>query len=373
MKEFGWSNTLTSAIYSIYWISNSFSAFFLGAYADRHSPRLVLGLCGFLVGLGMALSSYATTVWQLYLSYGVIGGLGAGALWVTASMVVMGWFNEERAMNWAVSIVAVGTGAGTVFMAPLGGFLITAFGWRSGYTYMALFVWAIVGVAMLLVKTPPKVEKTPSKVEKGQFSISSSVGQIKTASFVCILLSYALAAGAARQDLTLHVVSFLGTREFAYSVGVLALAIIGVGSALGRLSGVLVGRIDEEKLLPIYFSLQGLSILLFLVSHEVLLVYSAAFLFGLVWGGSVPQIPLLLKKIFGMRHFGTIFGLVYFGVGVGAVIGPTLIGGYLFDMTQSYTISLLIDALVSFAAAIPLILLFRNHEQTRQGAACRLQ
>lgn len=354
LKEFGWSNALTSAIYSIYWISNSFSAFFLGAYADRHSPRLVLGLCGFLVGLGMALSSHVTAVWQLYLTYGIIGGVGAGALWVVASMVVIGWFKEARAMNWAVSIVAVGTGAGTSFVAPLGGFLITAFGWRLGYAYMALFVWSIVAIAMVLVKNP----KTTAKVEKSELGISSSFGQIKTKAFVCILLSYTLAAGVARQDLTLHVVSFLATREFAYSIGVIALAVIGAGSAVGRLSGGLTRRIKEEKLLPIYFLLQGLSILLFLVSYDVLLVYAAAFLFGLTWGGSVPQIPLLLKKTFGMRHFGVIFGLVYFGLGVGAVIGPTLIGGYLFDLTQSYTISLLLDGLVSFAAAIPLVLLF---------------
>jgi MFS family permease len=356
LKEFGWSNALTSAIYSIYWISNSFSAFFLGAYADRHSPRLVLALCGFLVGLGMALSSYATTVWQLYLTYGVIGGVGAGALWVAASITVMGWFKEERAMAWAVSVVAVGTGAGTVVMAPLGGFLITAFGWRLGFTYMALIVWLIVAAAMVIAKTP----KTAPKVEKSDLGISGSFNQIRTTAFVCILLSYTLAAGAARQDMTLHVVSFLGTRGFTYSVGVITVAIIGVGSAVGRLLGGLVGRINEERILSLYFSLQGFSIFLFLISHAVFLVYSAAFLFGVVWGGSVPEIPLLLKRIFGMRHFGTIFGLVYFGVGVGAIIGPTFIGGYLFDVTRSYTVSLLLDGLVSFVAIVPLFSLSRQ-------------
>jgi MFS family permease len=295
-------------------------------------------------------------VWQLYITFGVIGGLGAGALWVAASMVIIGWFKEERSLNLAVSIVSVGTGAGTVFMAPLGGFLITAYGWRSGYAYMALVAWAIVAVAMVLVKSP----KTALNVDKSEFSISSSLDQIKTKAFACILLSYALAAGTARQDLTLHIVSFLGTKQFAYSVGVIALAVIGLGSALGRLSAGFAKSMDGGKLLPIYFLLQGASIFLLLISRDVLLVYAAALLFGLVWGGSVPEIPLLLRNIFGMRNFGAIFGLVYFGVGLGGVIGPTVIGGYLYDLTQSYTISLLLDGLVSLAAAIPLVLYFRR-------------
>lgn len=305
----------------------------------------------------MALSSYVTAVWQLYLTYGVIGGMGSGAFWVTGTVMVMGWFKDERAMNWAVSIVALGTGTGTMFVAPLGGFLITTFGWRSGYAYMALFVWTIVAVVIVLVKNP----KTSLRREKSKFNLSSSLSQIKTKVFVCLLLSYSLVAGMARQDLMLHVVSFLGTRNFTYSVGVMALALVGLGNVSGRFfSGALSEKIGEKIVLPLCFLIQALSTFAFLASPDVLAVYFASFLFGIAYGGSAPQIPLILRKIFGTAHFGTIFGLVLFGVGVGAVIGPTFIGGYLYDLTQNYIFSFLVDGLIPFVALILIFVSFRE-------------
>jgi len=85
--------------------------------------------------------------------------------------------------------------------------------------------------------------------------------------------------------------------------------------------------------------------------------YSSSFLFGIAYGGAVCAFPLIVAKVFGTSHFGVIYGLLTIGTGMGAVLGPIL-GGYLFDLTRTYSNSFLTDVLVSLIGA-GFLLLFR--------------
>lgn len=348
IKEFGWSNALTSGVYSTYWIFWTFSALLMGTLADRYSPRLILSASAFLVGLGMAFSASTSAVWHLYLSFGVIGGIGGGGLWVPAMTVTMRWFKQERALDWAVSLVALGSAVGMILVAPLEGLVIPIFGWRAGYYFIAFFVWGITLVALILIKNPPKLAVAQLDSRSG---FSEALGRIKTRSFLCLFVAYALAGGWARQDLLVHVVSFLSTEEFAYAAGVLSLLAVGGGSAFGRLLiGALGKKMREKAMLFLFFSLQGLSIFLLVVFHNLYAAYLSSFLFGIAYGGAVCVVPLIVAKAFGTRHFGVIFGVLTIGMGTGAVLGP-IFGGYMYDLTRTYSNSFLTDVLVSFVAA----------------------
>jgi MFS family permease len=349
IHEFGWSNATTSATYSIYWITMSYSGLVMGSLADRHSPRIILGLSGFLVGLGMVLSSHVTQVWQLYLSFGIIGGIGAGGLWIPATSTVMRWFNEGRSLDLAVSVVSTGVGVGTLIMAPLAGYSIALFGWRQGYLLIGILAWGMTALAAALIRIP---KATPRG--KSTLSLSDSIREIvRSRTFWILLLAYGLGVGIARQDVMVHLASFLaGKQGFAYSTGALSLAVVGAGSILGRLSfGGLASKIGENRILPFCFLLQGLSTILFVLSQDVLSTYLLSLVFGMAYGGSVPQFPLILRKRFGMRYFGAAFGLLLSGAGIGAVIGPTLIGGHMYDLTNSYLLSFLADGSISLTAA----------------------
>jgi len=325
----------------------------MGTLADRYSTRLVLGFSAFLVGLGMALSSHVSAVWQLYLTFGAIGGFGAGGLWVPASTMTIRWFKQGSALNWAVSLVALGSGIGTTFLAPIEGTAITIFGWRAAYGIVALVVWGITVLAIILIKNPPT-----SHLDQDSKSSSSHFGSfysIKTWFFVSLLISYAFGAGWARQDLTAHLVSYLDTQKLAYSAAVFSLSIVGVGSVCGRLlSGALGDRMNDKILLSLYFSLQAVSISMLMSFPTLASVYFSAFLFGVAWGGAVPQIPIILRKSYGTMHFGVIFGILSIGTGVGSVIGPVF-GGYAYDLTRTYALPFLVDVLLSLFAAMLLI------------------
>lgn len=365
IREFGSSNTLTSGIYSTYWIFWSISVICMGALSDRFSPRLVLGFSAFIVGLGIALSSLVTSVWQLYLTFGVLAGFGGGGLWVPSSNLTMRWFRPGSSLNWAMSLVALGVGVGTTFLAPLEGVAIAMLGWRTAYALVACVVWAITTVSMILIRNPPNLY--PNVRSSDALKLGSILG-IGNMFFIALVISYSLGGGWVRQDLTVHIVSFLGTQNFSYGLAVISLSIAGLGSISGRLlSGVLGEKVDDEVLLSGYFMIQAVSILFLMISHDILLVYASSFIFGIAWGGAVPQLPIILRNRFGVNHFGVILGVLSIGTGAGSVMGP-IFGGYTFDLTGSYSLALMVDIAISVMAALILLAVYARVKRSPRMA-----
>ena len=96
ISEFGWTRTLISGTFSISSIMQGLSGIIMGGLNDRLGPRMVMTLCGFLVGLGYLLMSQVYTTWQLYLFYVVIIGPGMGGLFVSLLSTIAKWFMERR-------------------------------------------------------------------------------------------------------------------------------------------------------------------------------------------------------------------------------------------------------------------------------------
>jgi len=366
IREFGSSNALTSAVYSTYWISWGVSSLLMGILADRYSARLLLGFSGFLVGLGVGLSSYVSAVWQLYLTFGVIAGVGAGGLWIPASSIVLRWFKQGGSLNLALSLVALGSGTGVTLLAPIEGVAIAAFGWRAAYGIVALLSWGMTVAALIPIKNPPGWRLDQDRRVLG--SGLGSVDTIKTWFFVSLFAAYGLAAGWVRQDMTVHIISYLEMQKLSYTVAVFALSIVGLGSVSGRLlsgflSRCLGERTDDRVLLSLYFLLQSVSILMLMAFHSVEAVYFASFLFGVAWGGAVPEIPIILRRSFGTVHFGALFGVVSIGTGLGAVVGP-IFGGYVYDLMRDYTLAFWTDVGLSLLASMLLVI---RHKRASPG------
>lgn len=74
LTEFNWTRAVTSGAFSLSWLVTGFVAILAGALNDRFGPRVIITGCGLLLGLGYVLMSQVSTVWQLYLFYGVIIG-----------------------------------------------------------------------------------------------------------------------------------------------------------------------------------------------------------------------------------------------------------------------------------------------------------
>lgn len=130
-SEFGWTRAETAGAYSLNMVLAGVFGILAGRLSDRFGARLVVTVCGLLMGLGYLLMSRIGAVWQMYLFYGVLASIGIAGMVVPLLSTVARWFIKRRGLT--TGIAASGIGVGTVIMPPLASQLISSHGWRTSY------------------------------------------------------------------------------------------------------------------------------------------------------------------------------------------------------------------------------------------------
>ena len=123
-----WSRTDIALAMTLNFIAMGVAAFGWGMMMDRVGPRPVL-LCGSTVlGLGLVLASRAPTVAAFQFCYGVLVGVGGGAIFAPLMATVAAWFDRHRSL--AVSLVSAGMGVAPMTVAPIAAALVSTYDWR---------------------------------------------------------------------------------------------------------------------------------------------------------------------------------------------------------------------------------------------------
>src|SRR3982074_2312508 len=133
-KQFGWRISISIFVLG-------FAAFFGGLWLNRKGPRVVALTGGALYGLGVFLASFSNRLSWLYLSYGLIGGIGLGFAYIVPVAVLVKWFPDRRGLITGVAVG--GFGAGALITAPLATRLIQSAGALNTFVYL--------GIAFLIV------------------------------------------------------------------------------------------------------------------------------------------------------------------------------------------------------------------------------
>lgn len=124
-EEFGWSRSEISLASFLNWTAFGFFSFLFGTLSDRIGTRRVVVFGVVMLGLGMILSGFTRQIWQLYLTFGLFGGMGVGAIYVPLSATATRWFTSNRGL--ALAIVSAGNGTGILVIAPLARYLISTY------------------------------------------------------------------------------------------------------------------------------------------------------------------------------------------------------------------------------------------------------
>ena len=149
--DFGWSRGATSGVHSVFMITHGLFATGMGWLVDRFGPAKIMTFCAFIAGLGLVLTSQIQALWQLYIAYGVIFGIGASGGFITTMATTARWFVKRRGL--ALGIVASGAGLGTLLLAPISERLIDSFGWSLAYIVLGAAAWTYVAGAVSAIGT----------------------------------------------------------------------------------------------------------------------------------------------------------------------------------------------------------------------------
>ena len=317
-----------------------------GLLADRWGPRLVCMLGMLLISLGLFWTSLAQSLSSVYVSYGLLVGLGIAFVYTPSIAAVQPWFSKRRGL--ASGIASSGVGAGTLIVPVCVSFLLAEMTWRDALQVMSASVLLLGLAAGFLLKRAPSLEP----LLNGELAGLPLLEALRTPTFKWLYLGTLLGApvmfipfahiSAAARD--------AGVAE-AQAVGLVGL--VGIGSLIGRFAiGWLADRLGRVKTLMLMQCLMGVSYLVWAGAEGQLMFALFALWFGLSYGSIVSLLPAICMDLFGGRAVPSIIGTLYSGAALGNLLGPVL-AGQVFDMTGSYSlviwITLGISAMATFS------------------------
>jgi MFS family permease len=353
----GWSRAGISTAMLLDFLCMGLASFGWGVLSDRFGTRAVVLAGGALQGLGLVLASQAATLLQFQLLFGIVVGSAAGSFYAPLTAAVMGWFTRHR--NIAVALVSAGIGMGSMFVAPLAGWLIAGHGWRVALLVLGCLVWGLILSAALLVRPAPVAMRAaagPAPLAAGGRELTVAEA-LRTPQFAVIATTH-FACCAAHSGPIFHMVSY------AIDCGVPALAatsVIGVAGFAGLLGRVVFGltadRVGAKPTLVVGLAIQAVAILFYLGTRDLASFYALGLVFGLAYGGVMPLYAVLVREYFGARIMGSVFGAVAMASSIGMALGPWA-GGRLFDVFAGYS-WLYIGSSVIGLGAVAVALTFR--------------
>jgi MFS family permease len=354
-EAMGWSRSGVATAALLNFLCMGAGAFVWGALSDRYGTRVVVLAGGGVLGLGMVAASQATTLLQFQLLFGTIVGVAAGSFYAPMTAATTRWFTRNRSL--AVALVSAGLSFGSTLMAPLAGWLISSYGWRTALLVLGDLVWLIVIPAALLVRKPPAGVADARAAVAGAAPELTIGRALRTPQFAAIALTH-FACCAAHSGPIFHMVTHAIDRGVPAMAAATVLSAAGLASLSGKVvCGLFADRMGAKRTLVAGLALQAIAISFYLFTGTLGSFYALALMFGFAYGGVMPLYAILVREYFGERIMGAAFGAVSVAATLGMALGPWL-GGALYDSVGSYAWMFVASSAIGFGA-VAIALTFR--------------
>jgi len=347
-----------------------FLSIITGGLTDRFGPRIILVVCGFFFGLGYLLMSQINTIWQLYLFYGVIVGIGVSAADVPLLSTIARWFTKRRGTM--SGIAKAGTGTGILIMPIVISKLISTYDWRTACIVIGIIgLVIIVSAAQFLRRDPAQMGQLPDGEEKpnavsfnsadGGFSLREAIHLRQFWTICAIYFVFFFCA----HTILVHIAPHAEDLGISVANAASMISIIGGASIVGRLTmGNAGDRIGNKPALIVCFLILLASLLWLRLANELWMLYLFAVIYGVAHGGFIALFSPIVAELFGTGSHGVILGTVLATGTIGGTIGPIL-AGHTFDVTGSYQPVFLVCAALSVTGTILASLLRPTGSQGR--------
>jgi MFS family permease len=328
----GWDRTTFGLAMAIQNLSWGFGQPVFGAIADKFGTWRVLAMSGIFYAAGLMLMSNAATPGMLYISGGILVGLGVAA---GSFSIVMAAFARNVAPENRSFVFGLGTAAGSAGMflfAPISQAMITSLGWHDTLVYFSIAMLIIPLLAIPLIGNAKSskhatYDQTMVEALREAFGHRSYV-LLTTGFFVC---------GFQVAFITVHFPPYIRDLGIDARYAVIALALIGFFNIIGSLASGFIGqRYSKPHFLAwIYLGRSIVTAAFLLIPASPLTVIAFSVLMGLLWLSTVPPTNGLVAIMFGTRHLAMLGGIVFLSHQIGSFLGVWL-GGYLYDLFGTY-------------------------------------
>src|ERR671916_33026 len=356
-QQYGASVTAVNTTFSITIFTLGVAAFFGGLWMARSGPRIVALAAGVLYGAGIFLASFAeNSLALLYLTYGLLSGVGIGLGYIVPVATLIKWFPDKR--GFITGIAVAGFGGGAFVTAFIANALVASAGVFSAFAILGVIYLIMVVGAALFIRNPPEGWRpegwepdTTERSDRSGVDYDLS-GVLRTWQWYALwaLLFLNVTAGISLITEAAPMAEEIAGVSATVAAGLVS--IISIANALGRFFWAwLSDAIGRKWVFFVMFVLQAVLFFLLPLVNSYVLLAVLAFIIVSCYGGGFGTMPAFNADYFGPTNVGTNYGLMLTAWSVGGVLGPLLISRVI-DTTDSYTLAFYIIAAIMIGSAV---------------------
>jgi MFS family permease len=383
LDAFGWTRGTVSLAYSIFMLSGGICTLTVGGMLHRYSVRKILLVGGMIHAFGIMLTATTSTLWHLYVFYGILAAMGRSTFNISYVILVNRWFQEKRGI--AMGYIMSGQGMGPFLFSPFASYLIVAYSWQTAFFVIGAMMAVGIFFACLFIRnTPeemglqplgassgirgagsvsqPKRNPTAAHASKGVRSVWGEI--LHTESFWLLSLTHFFCCICHSIPLV-HVAAFANVSGLSALASAWVLGTMGLTSFAGRLYwGFFADKHGSRFTLMLTTTLQAIFMLWLINTSDPVVFILFSIFWGFGYAGVTMQYGIIARDIFPPH----IMSSAYAGVSCFAMVGMALggyLGGILFDISLTYITSWWASLICGLIAALLAMDMARKAEQEK--------
>ncbi|ARZ62521.1 oxalate/formate antiporter [Bacillus cereus] len=327
VSKYGWSLNAVAITFSITSLSLAFSTLFASKLQEKWGLRKLIMIAGLALGLGLILSSQASSLILLYVLAGVVVGYADGTAYITSLSNLIKWFPERKGLIAGISVSAYGSGS--LIFKYVNAQLIESVGVSQAFVYWGLIVTAMIVLGACLIHQAAD-QSAVQETKTHEYTTKEMLGT-KQVYLLFIMLFTSCMSGL----YLIGMVKDIGVQLVGLSAATAAnaVAMVAIFNTLGRIIlGPLSDKIGRLKIVTGTFVVMASSVLVLSfvdLNYGIYFVCVASVAF--CFGGNITIFPAIVGDFFGMKNHSKNYGIVYQGFGFGALAGSfigALLGGF---------------------------------------------
>ncbi|HEQ1030954.1 TPA: OFA family MFS transporter [Streptococcus pyogenes] len=346
LQETCWDQAPVAFAFSLAIFCLGLSAAFMGNLVEQYGPRLTGTVSAILYASGNMLTGLAIDrkeIWLLYIGYGVIGGLGLGAGYITPISTIIKWFPDKRGM--ATGFAIMGFGFASLLTSPIAQWLIETEGLVATFYLLGLIYLIVMLFASQLIIKPTAAEIAildKKRLQNNSYLIEGMTAKeaLKTKSFYClwVILFINITCGLGlisvvapmAQDLT----------GMSPEMSAIVVGAMGIFNGFGRLVWASLSDYIGRRVTVILLFLVSIIMTISLIfAHSSLIFMISIATLMTCYGAGFSLIPPYLSDLFGAKELATLHGYILTAWAIAALTGPMLLS-ITVEWTHNYLLTL---------------------------------